>query len=198
MLVSQTDRAVVIFRGPDDEFQVCLPSAAKPANVAGVLRAVAPKPGGSPVVCGEMMADFVAAVRPAVRCRLCKGGTSGLTGKRLCYVFHATGEGHFSSALVQLHEGQWNVSTLFQGSLAEFYRWAETSTGLESLKKKTVRFKYNGGSKPGAVRMVRIEEVERADGDVHICGYDLEKEDLKSGYRRYASAKIEGEIAVLN
>jgi hypothetical protein len=195
MLVSQTDRAVVIFRGPADEFQVYLPSAAKPANVAGVLRAVAQKPG---VICGEMAADFVAAVSPVIRCRLWKGGRVGLPGKLLYYVFHTTVDGHFSGVLVQLHEGQWNASTLFQGTLAEFYRWAETSTGLESLKKKTVKFKYNGGSKPGAVRMVRIEEVERADGDVHICGYDLEKEDLKSGYRRYASAKIEGEISVLN
>jgi hypothetical protein len=94
--------------------------------------------------------------------------------------------------LVQLHEGQWNASTLFQGTLAEFYRWAETSTGLESAQEEDVKFKYNGGSKPGAVRMVRIEEVERADGDVHICGYDLEKEDLKSGYRRYAVRENRG------
>jgi hypothetical protein len=197
MLVSKTDCAVVTFRGDDGEFHVFLPTKGVPASVAGVLRATWPKLGTAVYNAGEAAADFVAAISPAVRCRLSNYDAAYLDGRRLSYVVTVPYT-HRPHVLVQVRDGRHNVSTLFQGLLDEFATWAEKASGLEWLLKKVVRFKYAGGSKPGAVRTVRVEEVDGSGTELSICGYDLEKDNLKEGYRRYAVAKIEGDITALN
>jgi len=95
---------------------------------------------------------------------------------------------------------EWNIAvangprTLFSGTVAELGEWLEQKEEQDEILKKIVQFKYNGGTKPGALRTVRVEHVD----DNYLEGFDLEKEDLvNDGYRKYDQSKIVGNIYIL-
>lgn len=202
MSKKSADRAVVSFGadGVATSFHVYLPDQASLANVAGILRAVMADPANRAATNGQLAADFVAACNPAVRCRLVPGGPHladiQLEADHRVFVTQAA-----RRATISVHKLTNGAvgRQLFSGTVEELSAWVQARTGLDHLVQKVVQFKYDGGSKPGAVRTVRVEDVERdANGHVSVCGYDLEKPDLKHGYRKYLRDRIAGDITVLN
>jgi hypothetical protein len=196
------DRSLVCFLSPlhlGDQFNVYLPAKGVPANVAQVLAAVAPR-GREGFDAGQVAADFVAALKPAVRAKLV--GTGRVVPDSLRHtdyrVLVSRGTvGHTHARLLSVVNGVEAAESLYDGSLTNFVAWAEKLTGLEGVVKKVVKFRYNGGTVVGGERLVRVEEVQRVDNVVHLCGYDLRKPDMKLAFRRYSSDKIEGNIEVV-
>ena len=80
----------------------------------------------------------------------------------------------------------------------------EHTLSYEELKKnegKVMAFAYNGGSNPGELRVVKVEEVETgAVGEVYIKGHDLEialEHGAETAYRCYQVSKIVGNVSVV-
>lgn len=199
MVNTKASRGIVTF----DAFNVYLPAKGTLGNIAGVLRSVLADPANrTRAVPGQLAADFVAAVHPAARCRL--------LGPDDCVDYAEAERGSDHRVRVSWEGGDYFVRVYpvrngqekppaFRGSLDDLAGWLDSAHELGHLAQKVVQFKYDGGSKPGSVRTVRVEDVERdANGALHICGIDLEKDDLKRAYRKYSYDKVDGKISVLN
>ncbi len=198
-LYAISPRAGVCFTDAFVSFHVQLPTGGTPANVAAVLLAVSPRLSRQSFEAGLVAADFLSCVSPTIRARLV-GSMSSLIYQvdTLYQVSHTLSYG--PRVRVAAVSGNQPCSpALFDGQLYAFTDWAAKQTGLEGLLKKIVRFVYDGGSEPGKTRTIRVEAVGRNGfGVVTLEGYDLDKDDLKAGYRKYLSDKIRGEITVVN
>src|SRR5262245_1606434 len=189
------ERALVGFGGGARTFWVYLPKGGTPSQIADAFLAITPRLSRFNYCAGEVAADFVSAVHPAVRCQLVSGPSEvNMEVTDLKYVLSYSAINGHRVLVVESKNG----ATKFNGKLVEFTKWAENMTGLEGIEKKIVRFKYNGGSRPGGTRTVRVETIERTGHELAICGFDLEKPDLTKSFRRYVSDRIEGDITVLN
>jgi hypothetical protein len=200
MVNTKASRGIVSF----DPFNVYLPVQGTLGNIAGVLRSVLADPANrTRAVPGQLAADFVAAVHPAARCRLldsddCDDYAVAERGSDHRVQVSWRGGGYFI-LVYPVRNGQEKLTPEFRGSLDDLAGWLDSAHELGHIAQKVVQFKYDGGSKPGSVRTVRVEDVERdANGALHICGIDLEKDDLKHAYRKYSYDKVDGKISVLN
>lgn len=200
------ERAIVSFVGAGlakGQFNVYLPVGGVPGNVAKVLAAVAPRLRNEKYDPGQMAADFIASTKPAVRCQLVDSArvVTDFYGKTDLRVIVTPGPilggSGYNVAVHTVRDGRESPEALFSGAQAQFAAWAEAQTGLEAVVGKVVAFKYDGGTNRGAERLVRVEKVERAGGEVHVCGYDLRKPDLKHAFRRYSAGRILGEIRLV-
>lgn len=96
------------------------------------------------------------------------------------------------------------IPVIFNGKISEIRSWVDNP--LAKYVRKVVQFRYRNGSKPGALRTIRVEKVNpSARGRGSLEGIDLDKVDLMAwkegkseGYRKYNIDSIQGEIKVLN
>lgn len=168
-------------------------------NAALALQALRPiKSGNEREFLGSAVADFAAAILPAVKCRVIfpyapvKDYDSAATKYTISY-------STLTNKLMVFVRCQNNGEAIFDGSVEAFAKWVQKDLGLiRKYKDKLVRFKYNGGSKPGKDRWVKVNDIREKDRELHICGIDLEKPDIAKAYRQYAMGKIDGEILILN
>jgi hypothetical protein len=194
------DRALVVFEDGNFAHNIYLPRGGAPSNVAAVLAAITPRLSRDRWDAGETAADFAAAVDPKVRPRLVH--TEEFTrfvqlADLAFYVDHARSPGH-RVEVYPVVMGIVAVDATFSGQLYQFTEWAAGQTGLERIVKKLVAFRYNGGSRVGEIRRVRVEKVVRESPDVvRIEGYDIDQDDLTNAYRQYSSDKITGEITLV-
>lgn len=193
------ERAIVsIGGGTDDYHHIYLARRAPLSNIAGVLLAVLPRVARGEFLAGEVAADFIGAVNPTIRCQLVSSASRLVSGffprADVRVAVSHDPDGGFQVSVFAIRDGGQVATPLFVGSPAGFSDWAARLTGLEDVVKKVVKFKYNGGSNPGAERLVRVEKVERVGSLVRLSGYDLTRDDLKMAFRRYTSDRIEGDI----
>jgi hypothetical protein len=199
------DRALVSFSDAAESIYLYLPDKGTPGNVAGVLSEVVRAQTPGAFAAGVVAADFVAAVKPAVRPRIVSEHNLVAFWSRSDYrVYVNDGSPRDRGMRVDVRRvvnGVQDFASLYAGPVQGFPAWAQgqPQTGLEAAVRKVVRFKYNGGSKPGQYRTVLVEDVERdGNGVGHICGLDLEKADLKGAFRKYSVEKIVGDVEVVN
>ncbi len=197
---STSGRALIKVARGLESFLVYWPHSGTPVNVAETLAVVAKS--GDCHDPGQVAADIVAAVSQAVRARLVcttESEQKKFMARSDAYYVVATDTPVTTNVGVYQALGTGiNGQTLFYGTIDKFREWAAGHTGLEHVKGKVVQFKYKGGSHPGEVRTIRVEDIVRENGGVNVVGYDLAVGDLKRGYRKYHAERIDGGITVIN
>ncbi len=178
-----SNEAVVHFQSGSAHFRVVLPHGGEPQNMGTLLVAIAKttKDHMSP---GELTSSFLAeAWRTGINAKL---SSVPATSADYQYTVENNGTGLRVKAVlvktgVQIYNGSLD-------NLGANY----TSGDIEKTMGKIVKFKYNGGSTPGADRIVKVTKVSKT----HLRGYDLEEslDSEKKQHRSYKISTISGSI----